>query len=258
MKIHRAKKSLGQNFLKSEGVIKKIITAGEVTDKDMVLEIGPGKGAITKKLLASTGRVIAVEKDPELLEFLKIKFEKEIHEGRLTLVCEDILNFHASTYSLGPRAYKVIANIPYNITGAILKKFLTEKHPPALMVLLVQKEVAERIVARDKKESILSISVKSYGKPSIIDKVPARYFTPQPKIDSSIIKITDISRDFFLKNDIDEEKFWEIVKKGFAHKRKRLGSNLKNVLGSEKIQKSGLGDKRAEDVTLAEWISLAR
>jgi 16S rRNA (adenine1518-N6/adenine1519-N6)-dimethyltransferase len=256
MKIHKAKKSLGQNFLKSEIALKKIVEAGEVKHGDVVLEIGPGKGALTGQLLACGCKLIAVEKDKELFEFLKIKFEKEIAEKKLILLNEDILKFQVSNFQF-PK-YKIIANIPYNITGAILKKFLTEKHQPESMILMVQHEVAKRIVASDKKESILSISVKAYGEPKMIMKVDKRYFSPAPKVDSAIIEIKNISRQFFDKNNINETHFWEIVKTGFAHKRKKLSSNLKGVISPEKLSSVNLGNKRAEDLTLDDWITLAR
>jgi len=265
---YRPKKSLGQNFLKSHAAIRKIIEAGEIKSDDVVLEIGPGKGALTEKLLESAGQVIAVEKDDELFDFLKEKFEKEIKIKKLILINDDILNFNAKAYSLRPRAYKIIANIPYNITGAILKKFLTDELQPSSMVLLVQKEVAQRIVAHDKKESLLSISVKAYGKPKIIAKVPARYFSPVPKVDSAIIKISNISRENFKNSSklvnlpgrqvLDEEKFWKILKTGFAHKRKKLLSNLKVLdLNKNELEKQ-IGSKRAEELSVLEWINLAK
>lgn len=253
----RAKKALGQNFLKSEIALRKIIEAGEIKEDDIILEIGPGRGALTEKILEKAKNVIAVEKDRELFEFLKIKFEKEIKLNTLILVCEDILKFKTSNYNLETRTYKIIANIPYNITGAILKKFLTAKHQSESMVLLVQREVAQRIVARDGKESILSISVKAYGEPKMIMRVGARYFSPAPKVDSAIIAIKNISRKNFEKSGVDEEKFWEIVKTGFAHKRKKLSSNLKSVIPSEKLSAMGFKNQRAEDLTLSDWISLA-
>jgi 16S rRNA (adenine1518-N6/adenine1519-N6)-dimethyltransferase len=292
-KTHRAKKSLGQNFLKSEMALRKIIEAGEIKSEDVILEIGPGRGALTKQLLGSSGQVLAVEKDRELVEFLREKFKKEIEEKKLILVEGNILEFNTSTYNLETRTYKIIANIPYNITGAILKKFLTAKNQPTLMVLMVQHEVATRIMGRNgpafakatagKKESILSISVKAYGEPKMIAKVDKRYFSPAPKVNSAIISITNISRKNFLppllnkegnegrflenlphpsplliKERVDEEKFWEIVKTGFAHKRKKLSSNLKTLkLGkTDFIEK--LGNQRAEDLTLADWIELAK
>ena len=290
----KAKKSLGQNFLKSELALKKIIETGEIKPNDVILEIGPGKGALTRKLLATSCQLIAVEKDYNLYELLKNKFKEEISSGQLKLVNEDILDFDLS-YHLQATSYKLIANIPYNITGAILKKFLTEKNQPSLMVLMVQNEVAKRIVARDGKESILSISVKAYGEPKMIMKVPARYFSPAPKVDSAIIAIKNISRKNFNspleeypevlpQGEVDEfknistpsrkratpregnnfeERFWEIVKTGFAHKRKKLSSNLRNLssLKQEPFllnSTQDLGNKRAEDLTFAEWISLAK
>src|SRR3989344_5080984 len=183
---HKAKKSLGQNFLKSESALRKIIEVGEMRQNDVILEIGPGKGKLTERLLENSEHVIAIEKDNELFEFLKEKFSAQIKNGSLVLIHDNILNFNASAYGLAPSAYKIIANIPYNITGAILKKFLTADRQPERMVLLVQKEVAERIVARDGKESILSISVKAYGEPKMVMKVPARYFSPAPKVDSAV------------------------------------------------------------------------
>ncbi len=273
----KAKKSLGQNFLKSESALVKITEAGEITPGDIILEIGPGKGALTEKLLEKAGVVIAVEKDRELLEFLKIKFEKEIKEEKLRLIDGDILEFNITEEVLkflsGPRfsgslsrpdhaknlkplRYKILANIPYNITGAILKKFLTGEVQPVLMVLMVQHEVATRILARDNKESILSISVKAYGEPKLVTKVDKRYFSPAPKVNSAVIKISGISRKIFEENMVNEEKFWQIVKAGFAHKRKKLSGNLKAVC--EKIILAPYMDKRAEDLTLSDWVKLAK
>ena len=280
IKKSRTKKALGQNFLKSESALRKIIEAGEIKKDDVILEIGPGRGALTSKLLEYAGVVVAIEKDRELFEFLKIKFAKDIKAHTLILVCEDILKLDDSyavlvfanglagigtqrTEDLSknskPRSYKIIANIPYNITGAILKKFLTAKNQPERMVLLVQNEVGKRIAARDGKESILSISVKAYGEPKIVMKVPARYFSPSPKVDSAIISIKNISRRIFEEHGINEEEFWKIVKAGFAHKRKKLSSNLKNYTGENYTGEPcvNLGNKRAEDSSLADWIALA-
>ncbi|OGI92730.1 ribosomal RNA small subunit methyltransferase A [Candidatus Nomurabacteria bacterium RIFCSPLOWO2_01_FULL_46_18] len=257
----KPRKSLGQHFLKSKDALRKIIQAGQVSSDDVILEIGPGRGALTKQLLAFGCQVLAVEKDKELVQYLQEKFQNEIKSGKLKLIEDDILNFDFKTYNLEPRTYKLISNIPYNITGAILKKFLSSSVQPERMVLLVQKEVAERIMGygpRRKvgvnKESILSISVKAYGEPKVIDRVPRRYFSPEPKVDSAIIAIKNISREFFNRNDINEEKFWQIVKKGFAHKRKKLAGNLKNVIPDAVLAK--YSDKRAEDLTLDDWIGL--
>ena len=278
-KIHKAKKSLGQNFLKSALALRKIIEAGEIKKDDIILEIGPGRGVLTKKLLEKSEKVVAVEKDRELFDFLKIELEKEIAEKKLILINDNILNLKVEENIL--RNYKIIANIPYNITGAILKKFLTDKNQPERMILMVQREVAGRMIARDGKESLLSISVKAYGEPKMIMKVPARYFSPAPKVDSAVIAIKNISRKFFTQNspleeypkgEMDnastpsrkrvtpqegnnnfEDKFWEIVKTGFAHKRKKLSGNLKNYIGNSYVD-----HKRAEDLSLGDWIKLAK
>lgn len=279
---HRAKKSLGQNFLKSTLALNKIIEAGEIKDTDIILEIGPGKGVLTEKLLEKAGKVIAVEKDRDLLEILQEKFKKEVQDKKLILLNEDILEFDvremenkflksprkkSPDYSKNffPFRYKIIANIPYNITGAIFKKFLTGENQPELMVLMVQHEVAKRIVANDKKESILSISVKAYGEPKLIMKVPARYFSPAPRVDSAVIKISNISRKLFIKDSaiaeklINEDVFWKLVKAGFAHKRKVLIKNLESINTRQDLvrifKELNLSEKiRAEDLTLADWI----
>jgi 16S rRNA (adenine1518-N6/adenine1519-N6)-dimethyltransferase len=250
----KAKKSLGQNFLKSDKALSQIISAGNIGTGDVVLEIGPGKGALTEKILKQAGKVIAVEKDRELLPLLKEKFQVEISNGKLNLVEKDILQFDPSTL----RYYKIIANIPYNITGAILKKFLTAENQPETMVLMVQHEVAKRIVARDKKESILSISVKAYGVPRIIAKVDARYFSPAPKVNSAIIAIRDISRRFFQNNHVNEEYFWKILHLGFAHKRKKLSSNLRKgvLFGLNEIFFDKLKNERAENLSIFDWATL--
>ncbi len=250
----KAKKSLGQNFLKSEVALRQIIEAGEIEKDDVILEIGPGRGALTEKLLETGCKVLAIEKDRELHELLKIKFEKEISSGQLNLIYGDILDFNGKSENV-LRSYKIIANIPYNITGAILKKFLTAENQPEKMILMVQHEVAQRILARDGKESILSISVKAYGEPKMVAKVDKRYFSPAPKVNSAIIAIKNISRKFFIDNHIDEIKFWEIVKAGFAHKRKKLSSNLREKY--QGLPLIFLGDKRAEDLTLMDWIKIA-
>ncbi len=260
--IHRAKKSLGQNFLKSEAILDKIIAASELTNTDTVLEIGPGLGALTEKLLATSKKVIAVEKDDSLFETLTTKF---VEFSNLTLINGDILEFNPSEIG---EPYKLIANIPYNITGAIMEKFLSAQFQPEMMVLMVQKEVAERIIAKDKKtggpgkESILSIAVKAYGTPLYICTVKPGNFVPAPSIDSAVIKISDISRKNF-NNKHHEEVFFQVMKAGFAHKRKTLSGNLKNILEPAIVEQSLaqaniLPNTRAEDLGISDWLKLAR
>lgn len=254
---HRAKKSLGQNFLKSQSALAAILAAGDVSLDDTVLEIGPGKGALTERLVEKAGKVIAVEKDDALFAFLSEKFAAQIKKGIFEIHNEDILEFDLKKLSA---QYKLIANIPYNITGAILKQFLSSEKQPERMVLLVQKEVAERIVARDGKESILSMSVKAYGVPKYVAKVPARYFSPPPKVDSAIIAITGISKKHFA-NAKEEERFFEIMKAGFAHKRKLLAGNLKPLISDNAslFAACSIGPKaRAEELTPENWLCLAK
>jgi 16S rRNA (adenine1518-N6/adenine1519-N6)-dimethyltransferase len=258
---HRAKKSLGQNFLKSQPALYAMLEAGSVSREDIILEIGPGKGALTEKLLGRAGKVIAVEKDSQLVALLQEKFSSEIKAGILTLVEDDILSIDPNKLRLKEGNYKLIANIPYNITGAIFKKFLSESIQPKAMVLLVQKEVAERVVARDGKESILSLSVKAYGDPSYIMKVGKRFFSPAPKVDSAIIAIRNISREKFT-SPLLKERFFEVVRAGFAHKRKVLKKNLEAVSDKPSIHEAfvdlGLDGKiRPEDTTLATWLEIS-
>jgi 16S rRNA (adenine1518-N6/adenine1519-N6)-dimethyltransferase len=284
--IHTAKKSLGQNFLKSKPALNTMCLAGEINNNDIILEIGPGKGALTSKLLEKAHKVIAIEKDRELFEFLKEKFSNEIINKKLELIHDDILDLDIRDlvlkFSSGPRmredeepdhsenlkpchsfSYKIIANIPYNITGAILKKFLSSDIQPERMILLVQKEVAERIITRDSKESILSLSVKAYGTPKYLMKVHKRFFSPVPKVDSAIISITNISKNNFLTNT-EEKNFFEVVRAGFAHKRKILRKNLE-ILQKKSYQVDNIFEKlkisskiRAEDVDFEIWLEISR
>ncbi|MEK7538699.1 MAG: 16S rRNA (adenine(1518)-N(6)/adenine(1519)-N(6))-dimethyltransferase RsmA [Patescibacteria group bacterium] len=257
----RAKKTLSQNFLNSKGVARDIVQAGELTSQDVVLEIGPGKGLLTAELLASGAHVIAVEKDDRLIPILAEKFAFEISKRRLTLIHGDIIELVEKQTLLLPLSYKLIANIPYQITGQILRIFLESSNKPERMILMVQKEVATRIVARDKKESILSLSVKAYGTPRIVKKVPARYFSPAPNVDSAVIAIEHISSNSF-KTTEHEQAFFDLVKTGFAHKRKQLAGNLKELLKDQTIpilaSVNIAPTARAEDITLGQWLALAQ
>jgi len=261
-----AKKSLGQHFLTSEGAVSSILDASDIVGDDIVLEIGPGKGVLTSKLLFFAGKVIAVEKDHDLIPILEEKFKKEIKKGKFDLLERDVLDFDPETLRFYDSEYKVIANIPYYITGQLIRKFLESTFQPERMVLMVQKEVAERIVAKDHKESVLSISVKAYGTPHYIQTVKAGSFFPIPNVDSAILLIDNISKDFFslLTPSVNrEERFFKMLKAGFKSKRKKLSSNLMEVTSKEKIkaafEKRGLSDNiRAEDVSFLEWKELAR
>lgn len=256
-----AKKSLGQNFLNSKTVARDIVRAGELSSADTVLEIGPGKGFLTSELLSSGARVVAVEKDDRMIPLLAEKFSAEIKKRQFVLIHGDIIDELGKNTLKLPHQYKLVANIPYYLTGQIIRIFLEAESKPERMILMVQKEVATRIVARDKKESILSIAVKVYGTPKLIKKVPARYFTPAPKVDSAILSIENISGENFL-DATTEKLFFEIVRAGFAHKRKVLSGNLKELFGARTLQvleEVGVArNARAENLSLEQWLALAR
>lgn len=250
----KAKKSLGQNFLKSGKVISDIIETARLSPEDTALEIGPGKGVLTEALLKKAGKVIVVEKDDRLIDYLKEKFSEKIESGKLILVHGDVLDFNTSSSGLKAESYKLIANIPYYITGLIMRKFLEGENGPSKIVLMVQKEVAERIVARDKKESILSISVKIFGQPKLVKKISASCFSPRPKVDSAILLIENISSPF--KNLAEKEKFFNILKKGFSHKRKLLRRNL--GVAEESLSACGIkSSARPEELSVKEWLCLS-
>ena len=262
----RAKKSLGQNFLTSVGALNKIIETADIKTGDTVLEVGPGKGILTKEILSRAGKVIAVEKDDRLIPVLQEIFAKEIANEKLKIVHGDILEFNPVDFGLKKENYLIVANIPYYITGQFLRKFLEDKNHPKKMVLMVQKEVGERIVAKDGKENLLSISVKAFGTPKYIETVKKGSFNPPPKVDSAIISINLEVQPPSKKTERSEEenkKFFEILHVGFEHKRKILAGNLAQKYGNrEKIEqvfkKLGFELKiRAENLKLEDWMRLA-
>jgi 16S rRNA (adenine1518-N6/adenine1519-N6)-dimethyltransferase len=257
------KKSLGQHFLNSAHALEQIVSAAQIQKGEAVLEIGPGTGILTKGLLDAGAKVVAIEKDERAFGFLKGMFSREIDEGRIQIVQGDILdeNILAQTHLSKLPSFALVANIPYYITGAILEKFLEHGPRPDRMVLLVQKEVAERIVARDEKESILSISVKAFGVPKIVAKVPRGAFTPPPNVDSAILAIENISDARFTEKKIVPSRFFEFVRAGFAHKRKYLIRNLETVIPPQKLeeiwQKIGLDKKiRPENLKIESWFDI--
>jgi len=257
----RAKKSLGQNFLNSPSAVRWAVEAAKLTSDDLVLEIGPGRGKLTEALLETGARVLAVEKDPELIAFLQEKFAAQLKSGQLILHEGDILEADAHnlfTYYLlltTFTTYKLVANIPYYITGQIIRKFLETDFPPELMVLMVQKEVGERIVATDGKESILSLSVKAFGEPRYLKTVSKSSFIPAPSVDSALILIDKISKERL--EGVKEEVFFELIKKGFSQKRKQIKGNLE--ISEEILGKCGIDPKaRAEDLKLEDWLKLAK
>ena len=231
-----------------------MVEAASLSPSDVVVEIGPGKGVLTEAILKKSAKVIAVEKDDRLIGYLKEKFAEEIRLGKLIVVHGDVLDFSPSSYGLKALSYKLVANIPYYITGLIFRKFLEGEIQPSKIVLMVQKEVAERIVARDKKGSILSISVKIFGWPKLVKKISASCFSPRPKVDSAILLIENISSPF--KNPAEKSRFFEILKKGFSHKRKLLKRNL--GMPDENLSVCEINvSARPEELSVQNWLCLS-
>lgn len=261
---HQTKHSKwGQNFLSDPKILKKISDFSGFGKEDTILEIGPGQGGLTEFLLQKGGRVIAVEKDKFISEKLRNRFSDHILNNKLKLIEKDILDFEPKNYNLNGGDYVLVGNIPYYITGALFKKFLASDRQPRSITFVTQKEVAERIMAWDKKESILSISIKAYGEPQYGGKIKAGSFYPKPKVDSAIISIRNINKKKFLTSKSLEKKFFEVLRAGFAHKRKFLIKNLSNFFDSdilEKIfEKTKISKKiRAENLSFEYWLAISK
>ena len=254
-----AKKSLGQNFLKSKKAIDTMVAAPGFAPGDLVLEVGPGKGALTKPLLLAGARVIAFELDERMVNHLNETLGDYVSSGQLIIVHEDILEADLSTVTAG-EPYVVVANIPYYITNLIIRNFLTNEHPPRYLSLLVQKEVAQRISTQDGKESILSLSVKLYGTPRYLGTVKREYFSPQPKVDSAMIGIEGISRERIPDKSF-EEAYFAVVKAAFSSKRKQAIKNLQAFapkdFWEDILVKLGLETNvRADDIPFETWLQI--
>jgi len=250
------KKSLGQHWLHDRFILSYIADCADITADDTVLEIGPGLGTLTSELLRRVGRVMAVEFDTELARKLPGQFPGK----NLEVVNEDILSFDLSKL---PSGYKVVANVPYYITSKIVQMLMTANNKPSVAVLLVQKEVAERLAADPGDMSILAISAQVYAEVSLGEVVPAELFTPPPKVDSQVVILETRKTPLVMP---DEEKaFFRMVKAGFSAPRKKLRSSLSGGLGISKpaaeelLQKAYiLPDARAEDLRIEDWLRLQR
>jgi 16S rRNA (adenine1518-N6/adenine1519-N6)-dimethyltransferase len=249
-------KGLGQNFLIDKNIFQKIIDAGNLKPDDIVLEVGPGIGNLTLKLAEKVKKVIAVEKDKLMIEILK---ETVASHKNIEVVNADILK-----HSL-PKNYKVVANIPYYLTSPLIRKLLEDKNPPLEIVLMIQKEVAQRICAKPPKMNLLASSVQFYARAEIISYVSKNCFWPSPKVDSAIIKIVPEN-----KFDVAPDLFFKVVKAGFSQPRKQLVNNLtilKNLNGV-KLDKYSVAawllknnlqpNARAQTLTINDWINLAK
>jgi 16S rRNA (adenine1518-N6/adenine1519-N6)-dimethyltransferase len=250
------KKSLGQHWLKDRSVLASIADAAEIQPSDTVLEIGPGLGTLTSELIRRADKVIAIELDEELAAKLPGQFPGT----NLEVVQQDILSFDLSTL---PKDYVVVANVPYYITSKIVQLLLGTENKPRQIVLLVQKEVAERLAARPGDMSILGISAQVFAEVTLGDIVLAEHFTPPPKVDSQIV-IMKTRKDPLLKG-VDEKAFFKVVKAGFSAKRKKLRSSLSGGLNLSKtdiealLKKADISpDERAEALDISDWIRLTK
>ncbi len=249
-------KQLGQHWLKDRSTISIIAGYADLTPSDTVLEIGPGLGTLTSELLRRASKVVAVEFDESLANNLPTQFPGK----NLEVINEDILSFNLN---LLPKNFKVVANIPYYITNKIISALLNTENRPLKIVLLVQKEVAERLAAGPGDMSILAISAQTRANVSLGQIVPASMFTPPPKVDSQVVILEPKAEDFF--KEVDEKQFFKVVKAGFSAKRKKLRSSLsgglnlskdeiEKILGSVNID----ANQRAESLTLDDWLNLTK
>ena len=250
------KKELGQHWLKDRDMLAAIADDAELNPTDTVLEIGPGLGTLTSELLRRAGSVVAVEFDGDLA----LKLPGQFPGKNLQVVHEDILSYDLNTLPLG---YKVVANVPYYITSKIIEKLMTAENKPSLVVILVQKEVAERVAAQAGDMSILAISAQVFAGARLGVVVPREYFTPPPKVDSQVIVLHTLSSPLVAPED--EKAFFRVVKAGFSSKRKKLRSSISAGLAMTKPQAEELlrhanidPDKRAQDLAIGDWIRLAR
>ncbi len=265
----QARKGLGQHFLIDEEVLKLITSAAELAPTDVIMEIGPGLGVLTKELARQAGWVVAIELDNKLAAILK---QTLASFNNVTIINEDILSIDPavllqeqktrfpSTIS-SPFSYKVVTNLPYYITSPVLRHFLEASVKPQMMVVMVQKEVAEVIVAEPGQMSLLSISVQFYGEPGIVSYVPARCFYPPPEVDSAILRVKLYPQPAVAVTD--NEGFFGLVRAGFAASRKQIGNSLAQGLGLTKaevlplLEKASIvSQRRAETLTLEEWAQL--
>jgi 16S rRNA (adenine1518-N6/adenine1519-N6)-dimethyltransferase len=250
-------KRLGQNFLVDKGVISEIMEAAAVKNSDTVLEVGPGTGNLTRELAKMAKKVIAVEKDEEMHEILSKLKESERIEN-VEIIREDIRNIGNWLLKIGD--YKVVANIPFYLTAYLIRNFLEAENQPKEMLLVIQKEVAQRICVNPPDMNLLSVSVQFYAKPKIISYIPKKSFWPAPKVDGAIIKISDIK-----KPKADAELFFRIVKAGFCQPRKQILNNLANGLKLDRdpakqwLAENGIKpEQRAETLNVEQWINLSK
>ena len=254
----RPRKSLGQNFLIDEGALARIAAAAALTADDAVLEIGPGLGSLTRHLAVAARQVVAVEIDQTLLPVLA---EVVAGHPNVRVVHADVLTVDPAELSEGQR-YKVVANIPYYITSAVIRHLLEARVRPDVIVLTVQREVAERICAAPGDLSILAVSVQAYARAELVARIPAGAFYPRPDVDSAVVRLTALPEPAF--GSLDADRFFRVVKAGFGQKRKQLRNALSaglrqpaQTIDAWLAQANIDPTRRAETLSLDEWRALA-
>lgn len=255
----RPNKTLGQNFLLDDFVLQDIVDAAQIKPGEAVLEIGPGVATLTQRLVEKAEFVLAIEKDSKFYPLLH-RLKKQYKNFDFHIA--DILAFDFQKTLADYKHYRVVANIPYYITGKIIQIFLQAKHRPQSITLLVQKEVARNIVAKPGQLNLLAISVQLYGEPQLVQQVPARAFYPAPKVDSAVVHI-DLSQESKYKIT-DEKKLFRVLRACFAGKRKQIHNTLVNNLRLEKNAVAALLKKlhidpqaRPQQLTIEQWLELA-
>ncbi len=250
------RKHLGQNFLVDPAALARIVTAADLSTDDVVVEVGAGLGTLTRPLAEAAGQVLAVELDDRLVEILHTQL---VDLPNVEIIHADILS--RVGFDLPHLAFKVVANLPYYITSAVIRRFLEEKPRPHMMVLTLQREVAQRIVAQPGKMSLLAVSVQLYGQPRIVAQISRSAFYPQPSVDSAVVRI-DVCEQFMLElgEDIEEALLFRVARAGFSPKRKMLRNSLSAGLGlprdhvEEALREVGLDSgRRAQTLSLQEW-----
>jgi len=250
----RPSRGLGQNFLVDNSELNKIADSANLQKNDVVLEIGPGTGNLTQELVKRVKKVIIVEKDLRMIEILKKTFG---NLENIEIIQGDILKIK----ELKIKNYKIVANLPFYLTAPVIRKFLEAKNPPKEMVLVIQKEVAQRICTKVPDLNLLAVSIQFYAKPKIISYISKRSFWPKPKVDSAIIRITPEENE----KDISRDLFFKIVKAGFSQPRKQILNNLSSNLKIERIKTSSWllqnnikPTQRAETLSVEDWIKLTK
>lgn len=248
------KKSLGQHWLNDPSSLQAMLDAAELNLEDTVLEIGPGLGSLTELLIPRVQKVVAVELDEKLAADLTRKFQ----DPNLSVVMSDIMKFDLNNL---PPDYKIVANIPYYLTSHLIKIISETSNPPTTAVLLVQKEVAERVTAKPGGMSLLSVTAQFYWQTSLGPAVPAQFFMPPPKVDSQILKLKRRAQPLF--PDVEPQQFFQLVKAGFSQRRKTLlnslsaGLHLSREATAELLQQADIEPgRRAQTLSLSEWCDI--